>query len=298
MNVSKEQELKNIINHIEEAVWNGKHNDSRGYIIDLNNTRNMIGISATIEEPVHESFTTEPHFKIGETPGDLKTTISKYLEMGKPYIFNLVEYNNLLKLQEDTKKIFLDNLLEIETKLSNIKNNEISANSVRVMLFKKETEKERLYTEKHKVENEYVEISEKKEQNLKKINDYLEKIKRNNELFRPINIINRLFLKQETEKQNKFYKSEAVKLERENIKNTELIFEKMFYKNDLIKQIQNVEKEVKELRNQYELENKEEVKELDILKEKNMLFKVFGIDRIEEIEKENEINEIEEHKEN
>ena len=37
MNVRKEQEIKNVISHIEEAVWNGRHNDSRGYVIDLSN---------------------------------------------------------------------------------------------------------------------------------------------------------------------------------------------------------------------------------------------------------------------
>lgn len=63
----------------------------------------------------------------------------------------------------------------------------------------------------------------------------------------------------------------------------------MFCKNDLNKQINEVEKEVKELRKQYELEDKEQVKESDILKEKNMLFKVFDIDKVEEHIKESEI---------
>ena len=98
-----------------------------------------------------------------------------------------------------------------------------------------------------------------------------------------------MFSKQKIEEQNKFYKNEAVRLERENIKITELIFEKMFCKNDLNKQINEVEKEVKELRKQYELEDKEQVKESDILKEKNMLFKVFDIDKVEEHIKESEI---------
>ena len=53
MNVSKEQEIKNIIEHIEEAVWNGRHNDSLGYVIDLSNVNNKIEISADIVEPVH-----------------------------------------------------------------------------------------------------------------------------------------------------------------------------------------------------------------------------------------------------
>lgn len=289
MNISKEQELKNVINHIEEAVWNGRHNDSKGYIIDLSNADNTIEISATIEEPVHESFTTEPHFKIGKEQVNMEQVVSKYIEMKKPYIFNLSEYNNLSKLSEETQKMFIDNLLEIEEKLENINIKDIGADSVRVKLFKKETEKERLYKEKQKVEKEYIEISEKKEQNIKSINNYVEKLKRNNEFFRPINIFNKIFSKQEIEQQNQFYKKEAVGLEKENIKNTELIFDKMFFKNDLNKQIQKVEKEVEELRKQYDLESREQIKESDILKEKNMLFKVFKIDIEDELVKDSEI---------
>ena len=294
MNVSKEQEIRNVINHIEEAVWNGRHIDSIGYVMDLNNIDNKIEISADIIEPVHESFTTEPYFKFNNKAVDMQEAINKYIEMDKPYIFNQIEYNNLLKLPEETQKIFVKNLLEIETKLENVKNNGIGANSVRVQLFKKENEKEKLYAEKEKIEKEYIEISEKKEQNVKQINKYVEKIKSSQSFFSPINIINRIFARQEIEEQNKFYKSEAVRLEKENIKNTELIFEKMFYKNDLNKEIQKVEKEVKGLRKQYELENKEQINETEILKEKNMLFKIFGIDKMEEISNEKEITEIEE----
>lgn len=294
MNVSKEQEIRNVINHIEEAVWNGRHIDSIGYVMDLNNIDNKIEISADIIEPVHESFTTEPYFKFNNEAVDMQEAINKYIEMDKPYIFNQTEYNNLLKLPEETQKIFVKNLLEIETKLENVKNNGIGANSVRVQLFKKENEKEKLYTEKQKIEKEYIEISEKKEQNVKEINKYVEKIKNSHSFFNPINIINRIFARQEIEEQNKFYKSEAIRLEKENIKNTELIFEKMFYKNDLNKEIQKVEKEVKRLRKQYELENKEQINETEILKEKNMLFKIFEIDKMEEISNEKEITEIEE----
>lgn len=294
MNVSKEQEIRNVINHIEEAVWNGRHIDSIGYVMDLNNIDNKIEISADIIEPVHESFTTEPYFKFNNEAVDMQEAINKYIEMDKPYIFNQIEYNNLLKLPEETQKILVKNLLEIETKLENVKNNGIGANSVRVQLFKKENEKEKLYTEKQKIEKEYIEISEKKEQNVKEINKYVEKIKSSQSFLNPINIINRIFARQEIEEQNKFYKSEAVRLEKENIKNTELIFEKMFYKNDLNKEIQKVEKEVKGLRKQYELENKEQINETEILKEKNMLFKIFGIDKMEEISNEKEITEIEE----
>ena len=175
MNVSKEQEIRNVINHIEEAVWNGRHIDSIGYVMDLNNIDNKIEISADIIEPVHESFTTEPYFKFNNEAVDMQEAINKYIEMDKPYIFNQIEYNNLLKLPEETQKIFVKNLLEIETKLENVKNNGIGANSVRVQLFKKENEKEKLYTEKQKIEKEYIEISEKKEQNVKEINKYVKK---------------------------------------------------------------------------------------------------------------------------
>lgn len=289
MNISKEQEIKNVINHIEEAVWNGRHNDSKGYIIDLSNTDNKIEISATIEEPVHESFTTEPHFKIGKELGNMEQAISKYIEMKKPYIFNLVEYNNLSKLSEETQKMFIDNLLEIEEKLETLNSKDIGADSVRVKLFKKEIEKERLDKEKQELEKEYTEISERKEQNSKSINNYVEKLKRNNVFFNPINIFNKVFSKHKIEQQNQFYKKEAVRLEKENMKNTELIFDKMFLKNDLNKQIQEVEKEVEKLRKQYDLESKEEIKESDILKEKNMLFKVFRIDIEDEPVKNSEI---------
>ncbi len=294
MKVSKEQEIKNVISHIEEAVWNGRHIDSKGYVVDLRDINNKIEIWADIIEPVHESFSTEAYFKIGNKPVNEDEVIKQYTDMDKPYIFNLLEFDNLSKLPEETQKMFLNNLLELETKLDNIKNNEIGVDSVRVQLFKKQNEKDKLYEERKRVDQEYIEISEKKEQNIKNINKYVDKLKRNSESFRPINIINRLLSKQETEEKNKFYKSEAVKLEKENIKNTELIFEKMFYKNDLNKQIQDLEKEVKELRKQYDLEDKEQIKETDILKEKNMLFKMFGIDRIEEPTQEKELDEIEE----
>lgn len=294
MNVSREQEIKNVISHIEEAVWNGRHNDSKGYVIDLSNTNNKIEIWAEIIEPSHELFSTEAYFKIGDKPGNKEDVIKQYNDMDKPYIFNIIEFKNLSKLPEATQKMFMNNLLELETKLDNIKNNGIGANSVRVQLLKKQTEKDKLYEEKQKVEKEYIEIAEKKEENIKTINKYIDKLKRNNEFFRPINILNRLLSRTETEEQNQFYKSEAVKLEKENIKNTELIFEKMFYKNDLNKKIQELEKEVSELRRQYELEDKDQLKESDILKEKNMLFKMFGIDRINEPIQEKELEEIEE----
>ena len=75
MNVSREQEIKNVINHIEEAVWNGRHNDSKGYVVDLSNTTNKIEIWADIIEPVHESFSTEAYFKIGDKPSNVEDVI-------------------------------------------------------------------------------------------------------------------------------------------------------------------------------------------------------------------------------
>lgn len=293
MEVNKEQEIKNVIGYIEQSVWNGRDNTSKGYVIDLSNTSNKIEIWADIIEPVHESFSTEAYFKIGDKPSNVEDVIKNYTDMDKPYIFNLIEFKNLSKLPEETQKMFINNLLELETKLDGIQNTSLNADSTRVKLFKKQNEKDKLYKEKQKTEKEYKELVEKKEENIKNINKYVDELKRNNEFFRPINILNRL-LRKETEEQNKFYKSEAVKLEKENIKNTELIFEKMFYKNDLNKQIQEVEKEVNELRKQYELEDKEQLKESDILKEKNMLFKMFGIDRIDESTQEKELEELSE----
>lgn len=295
MEVNKEQEIKNVIGYIEQSVWNGRDNTSKGYVIDLSNTSNKIEIWAEIVEKTHESFSTEAYFKIENKLSNEEEAIKQYTNMKKPYIFNLAEFNNLSKLPEETQKMFINNLLELETKLDGIQNNSLNADSTRVKLFKKQNEKDKLYKEKQKTEKEYKELVEKKEENIKNINKYVDELKRNNEFFRPINILNRL-LRKETEEQNKFYKSEAVKLEKENIKNTELIFEKMFYKNDLNKQIQEVEKEINGLRKKYELEDKEQVKETDLLKEKNMLFKMFEIDKIIEPTKE-ELDEIKEQNE-
>jgi hypothetical protein len=289
LKVNKSQEINTISDRIKQAVWNGEIKDSKGYIVDLSNIKNTMEITATIEEPIHESFTTESHFYIEKDKVDIETAIDKYEEMKNPYIFNLIEYNNLLKLPEETQKMFLGSLLDIETRIANTENKEIKSDDLRVRLFKKENEKKRLYLEKENTEKEYMELSKKKDENTKNINKYVEILKRNSEMFRPINILNRIFSKQETEEQNKYYKSEAVKLEKENIKNTELIFEKMFYKNELNKQIQSIEKEVDKLREQYKLEDEAKEKETDMLKEKNMLFKVFGIDVENESIKENEI---------
>lgn len=289
MKVNKSQEIKTISDRIKQAVWNGELRDSKGYIVDLSNIGNTMEITATIEETPHEQFTTEAHFYIRKDKVDIEKAIKQYEEMKNPYIFNVAEYNNILKLTDETQKMFLGSLLNIETRIANTENKEIKSDDLRVRLFKKENEKKNLYVEKEKTEKEYMELSKKKEENTRNINKYVEILKRNSEMFRPINILNRIFSKQETEEQNKYYKSEAVKLEKENIKNTELIFEKMFYKNELNKQIQSIEKEVNKLREQNKLEDKTEEKKTDILKEKNMLFKVFGIDIENESIKENEM---------
>ena len=87
MNVSKEQEIKNIIEHIEEAVWNGRHNDSLGYVIDLSNVNNKIEISADIVEPVHESFTTEPYFKFNNKAVDMQEAINKTIKRNAKNVY-------------------------------------------------------------------------------------------------------------------------------------------------------------------------------------------------------------------
>lgn len=60
--MSKEDEIKKIIDYVGQAVWTGKHNDSEGYIIDLENINDLIEITGTIEEPTNECFTVETHF--------------------------------------------------------------------------------------------------------------------------------------------------------------------------------------------------------------------------------------------
>ena len=89
---------------------------------------------------------------VGDKPSNVEDVIKNYTDMDKPYIFNLIEFKNLSKLPEETQKMFINNLLELETKLDSIKNNGIGANSVRVQLFKKQTEKDKLYEEKKKIE--------------------------------------------------------------------------------------------------------------------------------------------------
>lgn len=167
MEVNKEQEIKNVIGYIEQSVWNGRDNTSKGYVIDLSNTSNKIEIWAEIVEKTHESFSTEAYFKIENKLSNEEEAIKQYTNMKKPYIFNLTEFNNLSKLPEETQKMFINNLLELETKLDGIQNNSLNADSTRVKLFKKQNEKDKLYKEKQKTEKEYKELVEKKEENIK-----------------------------------------------------------------------------------------------------------------------------------
>ena len=152
MEVNKEQEIKNVIGYIEQSVWNGRDNTSKGYVIDLSNTSNKIEIWAEIVEKTHESFSTEAYFKIENKLSNEEEAIKQYTNMKKPYIFNLTEFNNLSKLPEETQKMFINNLLELETKLDGIQNNSLNADSTRVKLFKKQNEKDKLYKEKQKTE--------------------------------------------------------------------------------------------------------------------------------------------------
>lgn len=290
--MSKEDEIKKIIDYVGQAVWTGKHNDSEGYIIDLENINDLIEITGTIEEPTNECFTVETHFIVDKNKSSKEQAIKKYLEMGKPYVFNRIEYKNLIKLPDHTQKLFLDNLLEIEDKIGKTKHSKLGANDTRVVLFKKENDKKKIYSELETIEKEYINISAKKETNIITINESIEKIKKNNEIFRPINIINKVLGRTENQEE---LKSNAVKLEKENLKLTEQIFEKLIQKNDLKQKLKELELEVSVLREQYQAEDKNIEKETDILKEKNMLFKVFKID-LEESQ-EIEINEIQEESE-
>ena len=85
-------------------------------------------------------------------------------------------------------------------------------------------------------------------------------------------------------------------LEKENINKTAEAFEKLLQKNDVNKKIKDIEKEVESLRNQYKSENNIDEKRTELLKEKNMLFKVFYID-IENDHTKEEIKEIQEESE-
>ena len=68
-------------------------------------------------------------------------------------------------------------------------------------------------------------------------------------------------------------------------------------KNDLNKKIKEVEVEVEHLRSEYKFESNIDEKKTELLKEKNMLFKVFYIDVENDYTKTNEIEEIEEESE-
>lgn len=288
-------ELNQISNSIEQAIWNEKREDSQAHIVDLANPENIIKMIAIIEEVVHEDFRSQSHYYIDKEEVQLEKALEQYEKMKAPYVFNLTEYNNLIKLPEHTQSLFFRNLLEIENKLETIEKNESNTSDLRFKLFKMENEKKKLYVDKEKLEKEYVEISEKKEQNNKEINEYIGKIKKSSKLL-PINFINKVFNKKETSELNELYKSKAVMLEKENINKTAEAFEKLLQKNDVNKKIKDIEKEVESLRNQYKSENNIDEKRTELLKEKNMLFKVFYID-IENDHTKEEIKEIQEESE-
>lgn len=289
-------ELNQISNSIEQAIWNEKREDSQAHIVDLANPENIIKMIAIIEEVVHEDFRSQSHYYIDKEEVQLEKALEQYEKMKAPYVFNLTEYNNLIKLPEHTQSLFFRNLLEIENKLETIEKNESNTSDLRFKLFKMENEKKKLYVDKEKLEKEYVEISEKKEQNNKEINEYIGKIKKSSKLL-PINFINKVFNKKETSELNELYKSKAVMLEKENINKTAEAFEKLLQKNDVNKKIKDIEKEVESLRNQYKSENNIDEKRTELLKEKNMLFKVFYIDIENDHTKEEEIKEIQEESE-
>ena len=289
--MNREQELNQISNIVKQAIWNEEKENLQGYIIDLNNTGDTIKITATIEEVTNEEFRPEAHYFIGNDEIQFEKALERYKKMGEPYVFNLKEYNNLMKLPEHTRNVFYQGLCDVEKKLANIKVEKTS--EIRFRLFKKENEKKKLYTNKKILENEYIEISEKKEQNNKEINEYLNKIKENNRLI-PINIINKIFNKKEANELNELYKNKAMVLEKENIDKTAEAFEKLMQKNDINKKIKVVEKEVEELRQQYDTEKNLDEKKMELLKEKFVLFRVFYIDTENDYTRENEIDEMEE----
>ena len=292
--MSREQELNQISNKIKQAIWNEEKQNSEGYIIDLSNAKDIIKITGTIEEVVHEDFRPEAHYFIEKEEIQFGRALEQYKKMQEPYVFNIKEYNNLMKLPEHTRDMFLQALLEVENKLEGI--GEGKTSDIRFRLFKKENEKKKLYADRENLEQEYIDISEKKEQNNKEINEYLTKIKKNNK-FVPINIINKLFNKKDSNELNELYKNKARILEKENIDKTAEAFEKLLQKNDLNKKIKEVESEVEHLRSEYKFESNIDEKKTELLKEKNMLFKVFYIDVENDYTKTNEIEEIEEESE-
>lgn len=292
--MNKEQELNQISNKIKQSIWNEDKQNSEGYIVDLSQTNITINITGTIEEVSQEDFRPESHYFINKEEVQFEKALEQYEKMQEPYVFNLKEYNNLMKLPEHTRDMFFKGLLEVENKLDDIWEGKTS--DIRFRLFKKENEKKKLYIEKEIIEKEYIEISEKKEQNNKEINEYLSKIKNNSKLL-PINIINKIFNKKDSNELNEFYRNKARVLEKENIDKTAEAFEKLLQKNDVNKKIKVVENEVESLRSQYKAETNIDEKKTELLKEKNMLFKVFYIDVENDYTKENEIEEIEEESE-
>lgn len=292
--MNREQELNQISNQIKQAIWNEEKQNSEGYIIDLSNAKDIIKITGTIEEIVHEDFRPEAHYFIEKEEVQFGRALEQYKKMQEPYVFNIKEYNNLIKLPEHTRNMFLQALLEVENKLEGI--GEGKTSDIRFRLFKKENEKKKLYADREILEQEYIDISEKKEQNNKEINEYLTKIKKNSK-FVPINIINKLFNKKDSNELNELYKNKARILEKENIDKTAEAFEKLLQKNDLNKKIKEVEAEVELLRSEYKFESNIDEKKTELLKEKNMLFKVFYIDVENDYTKANEIEEIEEESE-
>lgn len=292
--MNKEQELNQISNKIKQSIWNEDKQNSEGYIVDLSQTNITINITGTIEEVSQEDFRPESHYFINKEEVQFEKALEQYEKMQEPYVFNLKEYNNLMKLPEHTRDMFFKALLEVENKLDDI--GEGKTSDIRFRLFKKENEKKKLYIEKEIIEKEYIEISEKKEQNNKEINEYLSKIKNNSKLL-PINIINKIFNKKDSNELNEFYRNKARVLEKENIDKTAEAFEKLLQKNDINKKIKVVENEVESLRGQYKAETNIDEKKTELLKEKNMLFKVFYIDVENDYTKDNEIEEIEEESE-
>lgn len=291
--MSRKDELDKISETVRQAVWNNEENNSRGYIIDLKNPNNVITVTATVEEKVHELFEPESHYGFNSESVNFDKAVEKYEKMENPYVFNKLEYSNLEKLPGETRIVFYNNLIDIEKRLADIEHQESKTSDLRFRLFKMENEKKKLYLEKENVEKEYIEISERKEENKKNIDEYLNKVRKNNSLL-PITIINKILNKNQVKELNETYKSKAVALEKENIENTAVAFDKLLYKNELGKKIQDIERNVESLRKEYKLEDNRDEKRTEILKEKNMLFKVFYIDVENVNTREKEIDEREE----
>lgn len=290
--------LENLTRQVEEAVWYGNHEKSKAYVIDLDNYNNIIEISATIEEKSYESFSTEPHFKINNERADKDRAITKYEKMKNPYVFSKKEYSNLKKLPNPTQRIFLENLSEVEAKMEYIINQDINAEQIKDELTDKKRKLDKLKKENISIDKENDEICYSKEKNKESINKYIKMIPKGTNKLSKSKLVNNIFKIQEKIDIAEEFKSNAVKLEKKNMELTEKLFENLCKKTELSNEIIDLEEKISNLNNEYEIQFNKIKGRNEVLKQKNMLFRMFRIDEEREIYDNLDIEEIEELSEN